>query len=586
MKRFLALIVAIALFAAVIPTGASAATQQELYKKINADYQSALAATGKESLGGFCGLMTSWQLYLIGINQYLIGADGNRQFDTYCDLEYTTGGYKVRAYPARDYTLLEALQHISENGTRDVYNILVGFEWTNTEAGAQYGHAVVIYAIIDGMVYFTEGYQTSFGSGDGQATSLSIADFVRYYHDWTTYEGLIYFGQRDQKFSCTRYPANAFARAKESAPVHSQPCELTCDGSDVELLRTAAAGERFWVTGVYETKEGAFYYEVQELDGCAYIPAQLLTVEEADFSDASLENAKLPSKLKLKEQFSLDGTVTGGNSEVSAVRVTVKDHSAKQQLQYTADKTDGSFSLSGYASRKALNFAQLAQGCYSLGIYADMKSYEVKDGKLACREETVCILQTDFIVGEVAQLPQRMAQTPDIKDGWELENGSFYYYKNGAVQTGWILDDGVRYYLDSTGRAVTGWRYIRGSRHLFTKTGALCTGGWVQTQGGTCYFSQSGVSYGGWQLIDGKKHYFDMHGYLVRSDWATWEGKTYYLLQDGTPITGGWHTVDARRCFFRNDGSLRTELVQVGDNTYLKNDASSLTVSCLLDAEK
>lgn len=586
MKRILALILAVALFAAVIPTGASAATEEELFRKISSDYHSALAATGKESLGGYCGLMTSWQLYFMGINKYLITADGKRQFDTYCDMDYTTGGYKVRAYSAKDYTMLEALQEISEYGTRDVYNLIVGFEWTNTEAGDEYGHAVVVYGIVDGMVYFTEGFQTSFGSGDGQATKLSIADFVRYYHDWTTFEGVIYFGRPDQKFSCTYYPANAYAKAVAEAPVYSQPCVLTCTDTDVEQLRTAAAGERFWITGVYETKEGDLYYQVQELEGEAYIAAQLLTMEKADFSDVTLEKAVLPETLKEKQQFELDGTLHSRYCEIGAVCVMVKDSEGELQMQYMPEKTDGSFSLYGYASRKTLNFSELAKGQYTLSVYADVKSYEVKSGKVTPREETVCVSETPFSVGDAVKVQPRTAQLPAPKNGWQLENGNWYYYKNNAPQTGWITLDNVRYHLDATGRASTGWRYIRGARYLFTKTGALRTDGWADTREGKSYLSQSGAVVVGWQVIDGQTYFFDRLGFMVRNDWLTRDGKTYFLEADGTPIAEGWHTVDARRCFFYKDGSLRAELVQTDKNVYLKNSQNHLTVSCLLDVNE
>jgi hypothetical protein len=57
----------------------------------------------------------------------------------------------VKAYPASQYTLLDALNTITRNGTLDVYNILVGFQRTNTQLGSIYGHALLIHGIIDGM---------------------------------------------------------------------------------------------------------------------------------------------------------------------------------------------------------------------------------------------------------------------------------------------------------------------------------------------------------------------------------------------------------------------------------------------------
>lgn len=587
MKRILALILVLALFAAVIPAGVSASTEEEVCNKITSDYYAALSATGKESLGGYCGLMTSWQLYLMGINSYLVTADGNRQFDTYCNMDYTTGGHKVRAYSAGDYSLLEALQSISSYGTEDVYNILVGFEWTNTEAGAQYGHAVVVYAILDGVVYFTEGFQASYGGSAGQVSKLSIERFVRYYDDWTTFEGVIYFGRPDYKFQCTYYPANAYAKSVTAAPIHTQPCELTQADTDVQLLRTAAQGERFWVTGVYETPGGDYYYQVQELEGAAYIPAEHLSIEEVSFTDVTLQDAVLPTALKEKEQFELGGTVACSYSEVTAVCLMVKDHTGILRMQHMPQKTDGSFSLGGYLCRKEINFAQLPEGQYTVSVYADCKSYQVVDGEITSREDSVLVQEAEFTVGNVSPVSRSSANvTYQVKNGWVRNGEDWYFYRNNAPQTGWLTYDNVRYYLDATGRAATGWCYIQGNRYLFTKTGALRTSGWASTQGGKCYLSESGVPLNGWQTIDGQLYGFDMRGFLICNDWLTRDGKQYFLKADGTPIQDGWFTVQGRRCYFGADGSLLTELVQSGEKVYLKTPENPLTVSSLLDENK
>jgi hypothetical protein len=79
------------------------------------------------------------------------GKDG---YDTYCHQKISTGGYRIRPYPAKSWTLLEALNDITDNGAQDAFNILVGFQSTPSSRGGKFGHSCVIHGIIDGQVYF------------------------------------------------------------------------------------------------------------------------------------------------------------------------------------------------------------------------------------------------------------------------------------------------------------------------------------------------------------------------------------------------------------------------------------------------
>ena len=47
---------------------------------------------------------------------------------------------------------MEVLESVSDEGRRAARNILVGFDKTDTTAGQEYGHALVVNAIIDGKV--------------------------------------------------------------------------------------------------------------------------------------------------------------------------------------------------------------------------------------------------------------------------------------------------------------------------------------------------------------------------------------------------------------------------------------------------
>jgi len=192
-KRIWALVLCAVLLLSILPVCALAANENEmLIEKTRKSYESGLEATGQESFHGLCGTMVAYQLKYFGVSIYPEAWDGNKQYDNYAGKNITSGGYYVDAYPATEYSLEQALDVLTANGTRDVYNILVGFETTNTEAGALFGHACVITAIVDGTVYFAESFDTSFGV-EGTVICCTIKEFAAFYSDWAVFEGLVCF---------------------------------------------------------------------------------------------------------------------------------------------------------------------------------------------------------------------------------------------------------------------------------------------------------------------------------------------------------------------------------------------------------
>ena len=169
----------------------------QIVQQIRDTYSNALSLSGRSSFNGYCGAYVSWQLASLGINTNYIGGNGNTQFDNYKNLTVTTGGYPVSAYPASSYSLNAALNSISQNGTADVYNILIGFEQGSGEAGRLYGHTCFIHAIIGGTVYFSESYAGTICGAyhtEGDPISCSIDAFCNYYGSWTVLDGVIHFG--------------------------------------------------------------------------------------------------------------------------------------------------------------------------------------------------------------------------------------------------------------------------------------------------------------------------------------------------------------------------------------------------------
>lgn len=65
------------------------------------------------------------------------------------------------------------------------------------------------------------------------------------------------------------------------------------------------------------------------------------------------------------------------------------------------------------------------------------------------------------------------------KNGWNLENGKWYYYSNNAKKIGWIRDNGTWYYLNDSGIMQTGWIKLGGKWYYLNGSGAMHSG-WLK----------------------------------------------------------------------------------------------------------
>ncbi len=504
-KRILAGLLCLLMVVAILPVGASAAStaeKQRIKAIIIDDYQTTRFATQMFNLGGYCGLMSSWQLHYRGINSSILTNDGNRQFDCYKDMEKTSGGYSVKAYSAQNYTLEEALNKVSANGTRDVYNILVGFERTNTREGAIYGHALLIYAILDGMVYFTEGFSTSLGTRPGQPICISIPDFVRYYDDWTVFDGIIVFGQGGHQDSCATYACHMLAEAVQQTQLLSKPAPQGQEQSRV--LRTVRAGERMLVTGLYQDSAKRYYYQVDDSGITGYMYAAMLTPEQFLWDSIYLYNGSFT-----------DGVIYGEYTEVVEVYAEVERLDQFISRSQSLTKADGKYDLKKDFYEQVLNLSTLPEGPYRCSILATGRNFYLVDGQLAMVKEEIELVNEGFHVGKPRSVILEEAPVEEpIADGWIYRQGKLYCYQDEKPVTGWMHYHGMDYYLQEDGSVTTGWATIDGKDRFFSNTGVMQTG-WVYTQEGTYYLFKTGIKAQGICNIEGKQYTFSDAGELM-----------------------------------------------------------------------
>lgn len=494
MKRIGALCLCLLALAGVFAVGASAedtaqtAVDDRLETVIDqakSSYRRSLYAAGKSSFHGYCGLMTSHQLRALGINTWCIINDGNRQFDYYKDLEVTDGGYYITPYSAYDYSLEGALNTITRYGTRDAYNILVGFQWTSTEAGSRYGHAVLINGIVDGTVYFVESFDCSLDRyhPEGSVISCSISRFADYFGKWTKFDGIIHFGTGQYSDGCAEYGTDVTVQARFDSQLRSQPCLPEQNGCT--LLRSVSAGERLRATGILENKQGDCYYRIEEDGRVGYIAAGAVCAQRADPEDLELVDAQFPDVVR-GEQDGLSGTVIARHGGVAAVEAVVTDSVGKQVRSVRCGANGYRWELDSLNEQLSLH--TLEPGYYTVELYAQCaqpalfgQELQTLTGRVRLQGQVV---QVGGLIHNAKAHPALQKKVQQPYEGWVYENDRWYFYEDGAAVTGWLTHCGVQYYLDDTGAAVTGWQQVDGKTRYFSHTGGLVTG-WLTQEGVT-----------------------------------------------------------------------------------------------------
>lgn len=522
------LLCAALLFVAITPTvSAETMVAGNMEKQCRTIYRKALYNTGRSSLSGACGLMAGYSLWLLDATKSPEVYDGNDFFDHYIKQRYTSMGNKVRTYSADTYSLAEALYTVTGGGTRDVYNLIACFQWTNTQAGRRYGHAIVIHAIIDGMVYFVESFRTSIGGAAGNPLVCTIQEFEDFYGDWTRYEGLVVLGKRDYTDYCTTYGTDLFISAKE-VTLLSQPCP---EGeNDCKQLGATGRNDVLRTTAVIKNDKGQLYYQVMQGGLPAYI-----SVEAASICRINSEGVQATAEIAVVEgqPWQLKGNILSTGSVIHSVvaRIYAPDGAELAQQKWLVGSRMFDFvQLNGLIAGYCV-----PENTYTVKLTALIENNVPQDGRIYIQRQDVDVWQMQLQVGaESAQCVPVMAEATQIPDGWHWDGNNRYYYRDGKPRTGWFCEDGADYYFQADGSVTTGWAVINGYPRYFSDTGIMRTG-WVYTEAGWHYMRSNGTAVSGFCKIGGKQYYFDGNT-LVLGNVFTVDGKLYVADANGVVL--------------------------------------------------
>ena len=560
--RIASLLLALVLIAALLPTPAQASTDsaaEQIKKQITTTYRQASQCAGRSSFNGWCATLVGWQAYLLGIDTVMHCRDGKDEFDMYRYMGGTTsGGYRIQCYSAPQYDLRSALNEITQNGTVDAYNLIVGFERTSTAMGSIYGHAVMIHAILDGQVYYVECYSTSIDGTyypEGAAISCSIDTFCNNYNRWTVFDGIAYFGVKNYADMCQYYPASMYAMVNANTDTYLEPWDagVSCSQkAQIPLL----AGNMVQVKALLKTPEGNFWYALH--DG-TYVPAETLTYAAPCYTDLQIQNLNVPTALRKGNGHLIRGIVSSDGCQIDNVTVSVYNPSVDDQTPVMSG------SLEGYGSMVDLNnwkldrhfaFRNLSAGTSRLAMTAKVTTYVLENGEAKPMEATVPLWNSQMRV--VADWNPYITVTFDGNGGTAELNRTVLSKsegldcmpsatKNGASFIGWSLDkegtkpllpdtvfteNTVLYAQYKTGYTGSdGWGYY-GDNWVFYESGNVKEG-WFTFANMTFYQFVDGSRATQWKYVDGDWHSFTPTGVLA--DDPTAEVTLDYLNSSSVP---------------------------------------------------
>ena len=122
-----------------------------------------------------------------------------------------------------------------------------------------------------------------------------------------------------------------------------------------------------------------------------------------------------------------------------------------------------------------------------------------------------------------------------IKKGWYQAGNGKYFYRNSSgekAKNQWVKIKGKKYYCDSKGYRVTGFKKIKGKKYYFDSKGVMKKG-WLTYKGNRYYFNSNGVMKTGWLKYKSKKYYLQSNGKMVKNKTISIKGKKYKFNEKG-----------------------------------------------------
>ena len=216
---------------------------------------------------------------------------------------------------------------------------------------------------------------------------------------------------------------------------------------------------------------------------------------------------------------------------------------------------------------------KIALGVIGSTVFAMSASYTVKAEEIisqdeACISETADSLEKDDIDNSNSQMKP---EEDIIETGWVSENGTKYFQdEKGERCTGWLLQDEGWYYLDAEKDGAmfnAGWKYINSSWYYFDTNGVMKTG-WLYYGEHWYYLSSYGdMSVDEWDCINSKWYHFYNSGEM-ETGWTYYKNNWYYLSRYGDMSVNEWDYINSNWYYFDKNGIMQTGWFLYNGNWY------------------
>lgn len=168
-----------------------------------------------------------------------------------------------------------------------------------------------------------------------------------------------------------------------------------------------------------------------------------------------------------------------------------------------------------------------------------------------------------------------------MQTGWKVIGKSKYYFKkNGSAAIGKIRIGKGLYYFSKKGIMQTGWRVISGKRYYFNKKSGKAVSGWKTIKGKKYHFSATCVANTGWKVIDGKKYFFDKEKAYMYDGVQTVDKDVYYFKKGVLQYSGLIEIGDVTYYFDETTGKAVKGNKMVGDDPYYFNETTGILTGC------
>ena len=184
-----------------------------------------------------------------------------------------------------------------------------------------------------------------------------------------------------------------------------------------------------------------------------------------------------------------------------------------------------------------------------------------------------------------------------LKTGWNTVDGKEYYSnQNGVMQFGWITIDGFRYYIDKDNgaykgiyqingkwyhfgegskRLKTGWSITLDEKEYYSDNNGVMQFGWINSDGYKFYIEKDTGAYKGIHQINGKWYHFGEGTSRLKTGWSiTVDKREYYSDKNGV-MQFGWVSADGYKFFIDKDTGTYKGIHQIDGKWYHFGEGTS-----------